>query len=60
MGPATSDVSVPSLHTNARVTECQDHAMVCAVPLNLLDVRPLVGLMLPPELSCMSHQCTSW
>jgi hypothetical protein len=33
MGPATSGVSVPSIHTDARVTECQAYTMVCAVPL---------------------------
>jgi len=33
VGPATSDVIVPSIHTDARVTECQAHNVGCASPL---------------------------
>jgi len=42
-GPATSDVSVPTVHTDARVTECQDHTMVCAVPLTFAWRKTISG-----------------
>jgi len=49
VGPAISDVSVPSLHTDARVTECQDHTMVCAMPLTFVWCETTSG-----------SQATSW